>query len=163
VNRNHLIALLTLVIVLLALGILWFIDRDERLIGKRLDELAETVTMKKFTPIGTAKAAKAFDTFFSDPVTIKTNYDEIDGNHTREELRSLFLHGRTVSTSIHLHFDTPEFITCKNKMAKLRTHAILTIDFKDAESGQEQRNLIINFKKLSGKWMIYKISDSTYK
>jgi hypothetical protein len=162
VNRNNLIALFTFGVVMLALGLLWFIDRDERLIRKRLDDLAENVSMTKSTPIGTAKAAKAFDTFFTDPVTIHTNYDEIDGNHTREELRNLFLLGRTASTSIHLHFDTPEFISCKNRQAQLRTHAILTIHVKDAESGQEQRNLIINLEKFSGKWLIRKITDSSY-
>ncbi len=161
-NRNNLIALFTFGVVLLALGVLWFIDRDERLIRKRLDDLAETVSMTKFSPIGTARAAKAFDTYFTDPVTIHTNKDEIDGNHTHEELRSLFLQGRAASTSIHLHFDTPEFISCKNKQAQLRTHTILTIHFKGAESGQEQSNLIINFKKFSGKWLICKITDPTY-
>ena len=162
VNRNNLIALFTFGVVLLALGVLWFIDRDERLIRKRLNDLEETVSMTKFSPIGTAKAAKALDTYFTDPVTIHTNYDEIDGNHTREELRSLFLQGRAASTSIHLHFDTPEFISCKNKQAQLRTHTILTIHFKDAESGQEKRNLIINLEKFSGKWLIRQITDPTY-
>jgi len=162
VNRNNLIALFTFGVVLLALGVLWFIDRDERLIRKRLNDLEETVSMTKFSPIGTAKAAKALDTYFTDPVTIHTNYDEIDGNHTREELRSLFLQGRAASTSIHLHFDTPEFISCKNKQAQLRTHTILTIHFKDAESGQEKRTLIINLEKFSGKWLIRQITDPTY-
>ena len=105
--------------------------------------------------------APAFTTFFTDPVTIDCRYEDVDGIHSHDEFQNLFLQGRASAHTIRLYFDTPEFESCKGSKARLRTQATLTIHFKGAEPVQEQRNLILDWEKHSGKWQIHQIQTPT--
>ena len=158
---SRLIALVAVSAILLALIALWLFGRDERVILKRLTTLSETVTMEEFNAIDTAMDAHAFTTFFTDPVTIDCRYEDVDGIHSHDEFQNLFLQGRASAHTIRLYFDTPEFESCKGSKARLRTQATLTIHFKGAEPVQEQRNLILDWEKHSGKWQIHQIQTPT--
>lgn len=154
---NRLIALLTAGIVLLALAILWFVGRDERIIRKRLNELAEVVSMETYNPMKAVAATRKFSGFFTDPVLLETDYEDIDGTRTNEAFQSLFLQGMASAHSIHLDFSVPEFLHCKAGKARIRTDASLAVDFKRAENVHEQRHLHFNWVKDSGKWRIQQI------
>ena len=154
---NRLIPLFILGAVLVAFFVLWLIGRDERIIRNRLFELAEVVSMEGSTTLETIKVARQFVTFFNYPLNLETDYEDIDGTHSEEEMQAMIVHGRSSAHSIHLHFSPPKFLFCEQGKARLYTEASLTVDFKGSESFFEKRLLHFDWAKESGKWRISQV------
>jgi len=158
--RNRIILAVSTILVLVV-GIPWFLGMDERRIRKRLQELADTVSMESNSGLATTRAAAAFPGFFTPNVILDTGNEEIDGSHTRDEILSLYMQGRASYNRIVLHFEEPVFIYSRKGKARLTTVATLTLDPKGEASSRDRRNLTLSWEKQDGKWLLSKARSRT--
>ena len=56
--------------------------------------------MEGSTTLETIKVARQFVTFFNYPLNLETDYEDIDGTHSEEEMQAMIVHGRSSAHSI---------------------------------------------------------------
>jgi len=124
---------------------------------KKMDKLADIVTMEEFKPLDAIKDSQTFLTYFTDPVLIETNYAEFNANHDTESLKTLFLQGWHSSNSIKLTFRNKLADIQDNENLTVTTDALLIANPKQAAQETYEQTLVFHWKKAGGKWRIHKI------
>ena len=147
-------------VVILFMGIVRILRGPEGIVLKRMDQLAEVVSMKEFKALDAIRDAQDFLKFFTDPVSIETKYGEFNATHDVESLKNHFLSGRGSAKTILLEFKNSQAEARDSKYVTVQTDAYLSADLKRADPIEYEQTVIFHWKKEEGKWKIHKVIPS---
>ena len=156
-NQRNLTILAIGIVLLLILILVALFPNPKAAVLKRMDALANTVSMEEFKALDAIKDAQDFLKFFTNPVLVETKYGEFNATHDRESLKNHFLQGRASCNSVELVFSDMIAEVTDNKNVTVQTNAHMSANLKRAEPESFEQVLIFHWKKEDGKWKIYKV------